>query len=869
MICAQRFILVSKKTKEMSESFIRCCGRVGINSVFALAVALWLIGLTSTAQATGKDELYRFDIQTEEIGTALNKFAVQSDSEILFSSDIVKDKQTRGLDGEYTSEEALDKLLEGTGLKAEETKEKVYLIHEASAAGVLGLAAGGQVATGEGDKQSNSEKSGEDSKKWMEEVTVTAGKRSENIQDVSMSISALTNEEIERKGLVSMQDYLSTIPGVNQIDAGPSNNQIIIRGMSTYFEEQPATTAYFGEIPLTSIVFSHSTDIKLVDIERIEVLRGPQGTLYGAGSMGGTIRHIPVAPSPNQFEAEVDIGYSNFAHSSEDSNKIVGVINVPMIQDQLALRVAAYRYDNGGYVDLISDAAIEAKAIAYGASVAIEEDVNDSTYTGGRASLLWQPADSISVTLMQISQKLETDARPDVLLPLEGYKATSLDTGKEYMTDDVDITSLVVEYNLDWATFHSSTGWLGGDRIETLAHSRILNSPVRQYLEFNKETFVQEFRLTSQLSGPLQFIGGLYYEEFETFVYGMSKWEGDLALMPPSYGPDPVHYVSRTFNDIKQKALFGELDYQISSQWKLSLGGRWFDFERGFTRNYVYKTSPAVALDLMTDEQDFTSKVAINYAPNDNILIYAQVAEGYRLGKGQPLAPDASVCDVDGDGYLDFTNAPLDPGALASDTTDNVELGGKFTLLDQRLTVNSAFYHITWDDIPIKVKSTSLACGASVQINAGRAQSQGIELESSYYLTENLQLILAASYMETELLTDNVVTGSKKGDRLPLSPRVNGNISIQYDFNLQGLGSFVRVDYGYVGGYLNEVAATTPMSGDYGKLNIRLGTTFNQLNIELYGNNLTNEDNATAYLYAGRGYRIPPRTIGLDVGYKF
>ena len=169
-----------------------------------------------------------------------------------------------------------------------------------------------------------------------------------------MSVSALSGEDIARKGLVNNTDYLTSIPNVNAVDLGPTfGQQLVIRGMATAYFGPPTTVSYLGELPISSPVATYATDIKLVDLERVEVLRGPQGTLFGASSLGGVVRNIPVAPKLDQMEGKLDIGTSAVAHSDDLSNKIVGVVNLPLVEDTLALRVAAYRYDNAGYIDML------------------------------------------------------------------------------------------------------------------------------------------------------------------------------------------------------------------------------------------------------------------------------------------------------------------------------------------------------------------------------------------------------------------------------------------------------------------------------------------------------------------------------------
>ena len=263
-------------------------------------------------------------------------------------------------------------------------------------------------------------------------------------------------------------------------------------------------------------------------------------------------------------------------------------------------------------------------------------------------------------------------------------------------------------------------------------------------------------------------------------------------------------------------------------------------------------------------------KVGVDYTPNDSTLLYASWSEGFRLGYPVPAESlPASLCDPDGDGFYDGSNGiSIGPRLIESDFVENFELGSKFSLLDNRLTLNAAMYQIDWEGIPIA--QTFDFCSATA--NAGAARSRGAELDVSYSINEHIFLNFSSSYIDAELTEDADALGAEKGDRLPGSARVNASLGIEYNFTLNGHDGYLRSDYAYVGGFYNNLQEQGTEIGDYKKLNMKAGIVINEFDINLYVNNLTNDDSITWIDTSGlpnRGNRLRPRTVGFNVGYQF
>ena len=362
-----------------------------ITSQLLICVMLTTLSLTAVAETKKPNvqQHYTFDLPQQSVADSLNDLATQTGAQFLFPFQLAQSKTAKPIIGHFTLLEATAQLLQNTGLKSD-LVDGVLTISPADDAGT----SGNQNHKGKRMNIHQTHRKTLLSRPWsgylqqvvvaqrwrrmdeaatvrvrIDEIIVSASKQGNvGIQDFAGSISAISSEDIKNKGFVGMTDYLTFVPGVTMLDLGTGQNQIIIRGIGLSLYEQPTVSTYFGEVPLSNpvAVFAGSSDLKLVDMERVEVLRGPQGTLYGSGAMGGTVRNIPMAPNLSEMEGSVEVGYSTMDESDDNSNKVVGVLNVPLVEDKLALRVAAYRFDNAGYIDHVSSPAIESLAARTG-----------------------------------------------------------------------------------------------------------------------------------------------------------------------------------------------------------------------------------------------------------------------------------------------------------------------------------------------------------------------------------------------------------------------------------------------------------------------------------------------------------------------
>ena len=872
-------------TVRLERTARKCMARQLAGLVITLC---WITGAMS-AELNHVAPVYRFDLPPLVVQEALEQVAKTTGHHLLVSSELAETATSKALQGEYTVLAALAALLQGTGLSGGLTEHGVIVVRYPKA----------QDKTTNGEEKMNTRKNilastiafftsvaamgmqaqeaaavdGDQIEWLLEEVVVTATKRSSNVQDTDMSIRALGQTELERNGVVGMGDYLASIPGVSQADYGVGRNRLSMRGVAASFSDETTVGVFVGEVPLNNIGGGGgAVDIKLVDMDRVEVLRGPQGTLYGSGAMGGAVRNIVNAPDLQEFSAEIELGTSKTKSAGGSNGKFIGVANLPLIEEKLALRVVAYRFDNKGVVDMVGDRdPVVASATALGAVLNTSEGSGDSEFIGVRASLLWQVTENLSVNLMHIDQDLEQDG-VQIVTADAGYENTRLTlNGKfsrtdESRWDETKISNLVINYDLGWGELVSSStvseGYYGQLKDMTAIVGGV---PAGMFDEFKTEGFIQELRLSSNWDGATQFLAGLYYEDLDNNEDTSILWTGDDAL---NFFGTPFLFGGPQDRNVKQRAVFGEVSHEFTDRLKLTVGGRWYDYDRDEFQSLVGPfAGSGVFVDEQSSENGIIGKVNIAYTPQEDMLIYTQWSEGFRLGKPVAAVPLALCDNNPEDGILDGTSTAINTdGSLDSDTLDSFELGGKFSLMDNRLSLNTALYHIKWEGIPIRVTGD---CNIPTEVNAGEAESNGAEIEARLQVTENIRLDFGASYTDAELSKNSEGLGSK-GDRLPYTPRSSATIGLDYEFDIAGRQSFLYVSYAHVGGYHTDLAESSVEIADYGKLNVRAGMAVSdKLDIEFYATNLLDADEFSYFVNGVEHYQLAPRQFGLDARYRF
>jgi len=863
--------------------------------------------------------MYQLNLPEQTVAAALTSLSEQTDIQVLFPYDIATQHRIEPLVGSYQLQHALEILLHNTGLHGGLTDSGVITISQIGSnvetnqngkgkrmntnkrktllATMVGLFATGGVSTIVAQEQVGDAAKAQG---ILDEIIVTSTRRETSLNDTAVSIAAISGEDIAREGLSGMDDYLRLTPGVSFVDRGVSRNAVIVRGIAADLEfgrslTGPTVGAYFGEAPISGFGSDGGgMDLKLVDMERIEILRGPQGTLFGAGSLSGTVRNIPNKPNLSEIEGSVLAQYSHTSDNGDGNDRIEGVINIPLIEDVLAIRGVAYNHNSSGYIKNVAGSHpsfSDVPALFGGDALAIDqEEIGASEVTGGRLAILWRPTDKLDLTLQYANQETDQDGLPKVQLDVGGYNQLSLQMGNvfsntdgllrpnkdtstgESLAEELDFINLVIEYDLGWATVISSTFDMSQDSVSFHDDSAFVGGiPLVRLYGYENSIFVEELRLVSQDDGPWQYVVGLYYEDAELSNTNIIHASGDLALQPFGapfgVGNSLINqqYIDR---ELTQKAIFGELSYALSEQVEVTFGARRFDYEKDTRTIGLGAFSGSEDSPSSTDEKGTTYKANVSYRPSDDQLFYAQWSEGFRLGNTQNLLP-LSLCDVDNNGILDGTSATI-TSDFDSDTLENFELGAKLTMFDSRVQLNASLFRMNWEGIPLNVISPT--CFFTMSINAGEARSEGFEAEALFSLTENLLLSLGGSYTDAELKTDSTDLNAFSGDPLPGSPGYNISFGVNYDFTIKDNPSFIKLDYAHVGGFYNNLQETGAEAGDYGQLNMKLGVAVDQFSIGLFATNVTNDDSITwvgSQAPDNRGFRLRPRTIGLDLGYRF
>ena len=721
------------------------------------------------------------------------------------------------------------------------------------------------IATGAGAAEDAADGAGSQT---LEEIVVTANKREQSANDVAGSLTALSADAIENRGIRGMKDYLASLPSVAFQDRGVARNKIVIRGVTSGLDasEEPTTGVYVGETPVSGIGQTGSFDLKLADVERVEVLRGPQGTLYGAGSMGGALKLIPARPSLTGLEIKGDATVSRTSQGG-DNYDASATLNAPL-SDTFAIRATAYRYDTDGYIDDVYPG-----NPVFGAPAKSKKDVNSEETNGGRLMMLYQPTAEFTAMLTALSQVSETGGVPESQPSLGEFKQAR--GGQEGLDDDFKLVNLNLSYDFGVAELTSVSSFVRREDQQARSVEAFTNIPVTLKNSNTTDFLVQELRVAAT-TGPLFWIAGAYYSQKEWDPTQRTTWfgsDGGLRVVEGAFGAptgsvsgDNVYRLDAQLEE-KQIAVFGDGTYSLTDDLSIAVGLRWFEYEQdrhevvdGLFNGFV-RTDQSSS----TSEDQFTPRFNISYKPTPDVLLYSQAAKGFRVGRVNLSAP-LTTCGDELAGY----GLSQVPERSDSDSLWSYEAGTKISTSDHRAQLNLSAFYIDWSDIQT---NALLQCGFTFYANAGKASNRGVELELSGRVADSLTLSLTGSYNDAQLEEDApLITGSsgRKGDRIPGVPEYNAQVSAQYEKPIGTSTLSVRGDYTYVSDYFGTFSQLpTRRAGDYGIVNLRVGLQFGLVAVELFADNLTDEEvtllsdpetGADPSKIFGR-----PRTVGIRV----
>ncbi len=839
---------------------------LGLGMVSAIA----LMG----AQAGASEGNVAVDIKPQRMDQALLQLARQAGVQIIFPTSDVKGEKSPSVQGDIPVEAALGKILENSRFDFERTSKGLIVVKEKSAS-----------AAYSDEMSSGDDVSNNDTAFVLEEIVVTATKRNTSLQDTALSISVLTGGQLEKRGITSLGEVISSVPGVDMPSGAPGNTSIVVRGISTsVFGESPnstsnqTTSSYLDELPLSLGV----ADIRMVDLERIEVLKGPQGTLYGQSAMGGVLRYITNKPSTEGFEGKVS-GYISDVKNGGISHGLQGHVNVP-VSETFAIRAAAYRYDNAGFIDSIGSD--------------IKENANTEETIGGRLSLRWNVTDRITFDATYLRQEIDLGAEQSatntftptpytfpVVVPSDLTDINLSDPKMQHVNpstfqDEVISAKLEVEFDAFNAMVLGAKKRADFDALlDTCLYVDLpgqgenggtFRCPFTSDRDRDIETL--ELRLTSNepIASFADWIFGVWYENKDD-LYLVDTLDvvedGDSATLFNAFtfvNGDIGENWDRTF-DSNELAFYGEVGLNFTEDLKLTVGYRYSTVETnretitadGFFDVLIGRDG-ALGVDPYTKEKVHTFKFNLEYQATDDVLVYALASSGYRAGGFNVGA---------------FPFVP--PSTYDSDTLWNYELGAKTSWLDGRLTLNAIGYQIDWNDIQLSVSNPPYY--VTVLANAGKARIRGLELESNYYFDSNLVAGFNLSWKNAELRDDYVssdVVIAAAGSQLPASSKLTYSLYADWSMALTSdMDLNVYAAHRYIGKRQGNLGSLDEFEA-YSLTDVKVGVTHvNGVEVSLYADNVFNNIVATNLSRIG-SYHLKsainrPRTIGLRVGYSF
>jgi iron complex outermembrane recepter protein len=701
----------------------------------------------------------------------------------------------------------------------------------------------------------------------LETIIVTAQKREEPLQNVPMSVSALGGGTLDDLQAREFDDYAALVPGLSLASGQSGLTRLTLRGqnaggvgstVAVYIDESP-----FGSSTGLLNGAINTGDFETWDMQRIEVLRGPQGTLYGANSEGGLLKFVTNAPEPGKFSVAGEVSGESVDHGGNGGD-VRALVNLPL-GEKIAFRVSGFYDDVPGYID---DPASRRR------------DLNDGRKYGGRASLLVAATDDLSIRLTAESQAAyysgtnEVDVDPVTLKPLYGdlTQQRPVPEPSHFKYENYNAT---IDWNLGAFKLLSATSYgildanfvtdgtpiYGG--LAGALFGGTPGTPLSDDSELKKLT--QEIRLTSVATDRLEWQIGAY------FTHESGDLVENLNAVTPPTGPVLGLLIQPLIDSTyKEGAGFVDLTYHFNSQLEIQAGGRWSSNSQSAAQTTTYDSTLAGLLGVApnpqivngnSSEHVWTYSVAPSWHFDANSMAYARLATGYRPGGPNVLPPDAPA-EVQRE--------------YGSDRTTNVELGMRSTQLDGRLSLGIAAFHVDWKNIQL----LQVIGGFGINANGGTARSQGLEWTLGYLPVQGLTFQWTGAYTDAKLTSADPSIDASSGDRLPFAPKLGTSVDGEYKRTAFGdFSGFLGATWSYVGSRssdFNSSTATPPgqvILPSYSTFALRLGLENSRYRLSLYGKNLSDSRGFTDYTSNGSPYSTvtvtQPRTIGLTLSAKF
>jgi iron complex outermembrane receptor protein len=695
------------------------------------------------------------------------------------------------------------------------------------------------------------------------EIVVTAAKREQSVRDVTGSVSAVSEATLQKLNAQSLSDYITRVPGVVFNDYQPGVSEVVIRGVasSTYHEANQATTGYYlNQVPLIEPGFPLVIpDIDSFDISRVEVLRGPQGTLFGSSSLGGAVNYVVNEADPSSFDAGFEGSVSTTKRAGEASYAVKAMVNVPVVTDKLAVRLVALQRVDAGYLNN---------------TLLGEKGSNDLRVRGLRGSIVFTPTETTRVSALSLYQEYDLDDQTYVLFgpPKTFDRATNV---AEFQDTQIMLHSLKLEQDLGFATLTAIGSYT--EKKANLAFDNSIfggndprtNTPALASSNGKSKTEYGELRLASPDGGRFRWLVGANFTRLRsnntdgTFIDGIADY---IDANPAQFGGQsgdvlaPRDLSERTIssNRVTEKAVFGEASFDIVDQLTLTVGGRLFEYRTRPRLQYLpnanlippFDFSPATSKD-----SDFIPKVSLTWKPSDDVMVYGLYSEGFRIG-------GANVYSLATPGL---------PLTFDSDTTKNFEIGTRFDLIDRTLTVDVTAYHIDWQNIQARLFTPGDF--RAYTVNGGGADIDGVEISLTLRPTRNLTFASNVSYNDARLSTllpDSFAPGGgyAKGTQLPGASDWILSNSVDLNFPDSSLKPRFNVAHRYMSAAPVAFGAALE-KGDFHIIDLNASITVaERIELGVFAKNLFNQYGILNAPFSFAGSVARPRTIGATVRFS-
>lgn len=810
---------------------------VAPGSASCILVSILALGGMSCNAAAAATAV-NFDIAPQALTQALVDFAIQGNVSIGLGDSNIGGQRSSGFRQSARPEDALSALLKGTGLTFRAVGASSFLVERVRTAAPR-------------DEKSTAV----DPPTAVEEIVVTAAKRSEVLQHAAYSVAVASGQQLQALGSLSLHDAAPLFAGFTATNQGPGRSKFFVRGLSDGAFAGQTQTVVGLYLDDTRITFNEpDPSLELVDIDRVEVVRGPQGTLYGAGAIGGLVRIITVQPDFDRVEARGGVESAQ-TDGGDRSYAAQATVNAPLVPGRLAVRGSIYGRHLGGYIDDVGLA---------------KDNVNDTNITGGRLTLAARVFDGWTIEGGAVVQGI--DSRDTQYFDRAKPRYTRANAAAEPHDNDFRRFHVQVRGELDWARVESSTAWVRHtveSRFDaSLALPQLAGLPVQTAIfdqDSRQTTVNHETRFVSNTVGRFDWLAGI-------FASHRDQVSESLLTVPGRSSGLTAPYSDRRSDDGDEFAAFGEASYHLSAETTATLGLRWFhgvlDTRSVASGTAVLGPPEAVGHNA---HAGFTPKLVLSHEWGQDGLVYAEASKGFRLGGiniGSALPATAGSDDGDEDGVSrTVTN-------FASDTLWSYELGMKKSWLDDKLIVNAASFYAVWKNIQAdQVRANGLPYTA----NIGTAHNKGLEVDAQARPTARLTLSANFTLNMPELTASNSLALGHS-DRLPVVPRFSGALLAGYRMTLPGdIEGALTVSYSLVGkSRLNFGADAGPAMGGYQLAAARM--TFNRgpWTATVFAHNL---GNARANTFAfGNPFSLrqiqqvtppTPRTIGVRLDWAY